>query len=287
MLNTLLICIGLGFSVGLISGTFGVGGGIILVPAFLWTFVALDLPNETLWQTAIATSHACIVVISLGSALGHHKKGNVDFDIVKKMLPGLIIGGLILGPLVAVKAPVVALKMLFALFLITLGTLFILGRQREVTTIEPKWPGLWKAATSWRGFKRAASSWPGFRTAGFVVGTVSCIIGIGGGSLIIPFSKWRRVPIKKAVGTASASSVPIAVASVSGLIIGGWEHTDLASGYFGYVYLPAFVGVASASLISTRLGVSVAQRISSTLLTKLFGLLLLLISVSMIYQSVT
>lgn len=261
MLITVLAYLGLGGLVGLLSGTFGVGGGIILVPVFLWTFAVLRVPESLLWQTVIATSHACIFFTSLSSAYAHHQRGNVSFPILKMMLPGILIGALFIGTWLTANAPVEILKLFFALFLLMMALRYLLQQEHA----NP----------------RRLKGWPGFRTAGWVIGTLSSLIGIGGGSMIVPFAKWRGIAMKTAIGTSSACGVPIALASVTGLIITGWHTAPLQEGYLGYVYLPAFLGVSLASIITTRWGAAIAHRLSASRLTRLFGGLLLLISLSM------
>ena len=261
MLTSVMAYLGLGGLVGLIAGTFGVGGGIILVPVFLWSFAVLQVPESLLWQTAIATSHACILVTSLSSAYAHHQRGNVSFPILKMMLPGILIGALFIGTWLTANAPVQILKLCFALFLLTLALRYLLQREHA----NP----------------HRLDGWPGFRTAGWVIGTFSSLIGIGGGSMIVPFAKWRGTAMKTAIGTSSACGVPIALASVTGLVYAGWSTAPLEKGYLGYVYLPAFLGVSLASIVTTRWGAAIAHRLSAPKLTRMFGVLLLFISLSM------
>lgn len=263
LILSLLAFIALGSLLGLIAGTFGVGGGIILVPVFLWSFSALsgEVSEQIIWQRVVATSHASIFFTSLSSAFAHHQRQNVNFTTLKQMTPGIIIGALFIGTWLIAVAPMVLLKGFFTLFILILALRYLFGRESKES--------------------HPLAGWPGYRTAGWVIGTLASLIGIGGGSLIVPFAKWRGEEIKRAIGTSSACGVPIAFASALGLIIAGWHSGSLKEGYLGFVYLPAFAGISIASAVTTRWGAYIAHRLPSHLLTRLFGGLLLLITFSM------
>ena len=263
--SSLLIYLALGSVVGILAGLFGVGGGVIVVPALLFTFHRLGIPDETLMHIAIGTSNATIIVTSISSSLAHHKRGSIDWNTLKNMLPGIIAGALLIGPILANWLPAQQLRSFFAVFLLIISFKMILN-------INPK----------------SKHPYPPRRVligAGSVIGTLSSMLGIGGGAMTVPFLSWRGVEIRQAVGTSSACGLPIALASTVGFIINGWNQTDLSSGQLGYVYLPAFFGIVVASFVTAKLGAMLAHHLPTQSLRRGFGILLLAVSLKILFFS--
>ena len=193
----------IGAFAGVIAGMLGVGGGIVLVPAFLHTFLGLGYGGPQIMQVCIATSLATIVFTSVRSMRGHAAKGAVDFAILRSWGPGIAVGAVV-GVLVAGGLKSAVLMLIFGV----LGTLvgLYIGFGRDDWRLGDRMPG---------GVGRAVTS--------AAIGFLSVLMGIGGGSFGVPLMRLYGMPIHKAVGTASGFGVMIAVPSVIGFLLTGWS----------------------------------------------------------------
>lgn len=241
---------------GLLAGLLGVGGGIIVVPALAGTFAAQGvLPRYTM-PLALGTSLAAIVVTSLASVRAHHAQTAVDWQVVQRLTPGLVFGAFA-GASMASRVPSSVMAAVFGLFLWCVATHLILD-----------------AAPSTSG---ALPGWFGLSAVGGMIGLVSGVMGIGGGTLTVPFLTWRRVPLHHAIGTAAAAGFPIAVAGAAGYLLSGVALGAAPPDSVGFVHVPALVGVSVASVIAAPIGARLAHHLPTGLLRKLFALFLFLV----------
>lgn len=243
----------LGAAAGVLAGLFGVGGGMIIVPVLVFSFTAQGFAPEILTQMAVGTSLATIIFTSINSVREHHRRGAVDWSIVRWMSLGILLGaGFGAMTAAAIKGPL--LQKIIGVFALVIAAQMAFG-------LQPK----------------AAAPLPGkfgLSAAGGVIGWASAIFGIGGGSLSVPFLSWRSVPIQQAVAISSACGFPIAVASALSFMLIGWHNPQLPDLSVGFVYLPAMVGIAFTSMFFARFGARLAHRLSPRLLRRLFAVLL-------------
>ncbi|WP_193165067.1 sulfite exporter TauE/SafE family protein [Microbulbifer hainanensis] len=266
-METLLIYLLVGAVAGTIAGLFGVGGGLIIVPALVMVFAALGISAEILTQMAVATSLATIVITSLSSIRTHHLKGAVNWSIFKAMAPGILIGSWF-GGVTAHLLPGPWLQLLIGIFALVIAARMALSSQRhaDLPADEARVPG-----------------GPGLAAAGAFIGWGSAIFGIGGGSLTVPFLSRCRVQIQRAVATSAACGLPIAIAGAFSFAVQGWGDSLLPAWTTGYIYWPAFFGIVLTSALFARLGALLAHRLSPKLLKKCFAGLLLVIGVRFIW----
>lgn len=260
-MQTYALYLGLGAIAGLLSGIFGIGGGAIIVPVLIYSFIAQGYSPEVLTHLAIGTSLATIVVTSASAVATHHRKGAVRWPLARWMAPGIFIGTA-LGGLFAATLSGPLLQLCFGLFL--LGVAAQLG-----FSVQP----------------RASRQLPGrFGTAGtsLGIGFLSGIFGIGGGSISVPFLVWCRIGMAQAVATSAALGFPIAVSGALTYMLNGWAAPGLPAGALGYLHVPALVGVALASTPCARAGALLAHQLPAALLKKLFALLLLALGLSFV-----
>lgn len=243
----------LGIFAGLTAGLLGVGGGIIIVPVLIYSFTALGFSSDVLTHMAVGTSLATIIITSAGSVYQHHRKGAVLWPILVWFAVGLVIGALG-GAKLADLLRGRVLQILFGVFALVIAWQMLMG-------FKPK-PS------------RSVPGKSGLTLAGVLIGCVSAIFGIGGGSLSVPFLTWCNIRMQEAVGTSSAAGMPIAVAGALGFLITGWQHPALPPHSVGYVYLPALVGIAVTSVIFAQLGARWAHRLPAATLKKIFAVLL-------------
>lgn len=234
---------------GFLSGLFGLGGGIIIVPALILTFTANGHSAEVVTHLAIGTSLATIVVTSITSTLIHHERMAVRWDLASWLVPGIVIGA-VLGGLMAVTLSGFTLQFLFG-WLMVLVAIQMLRRSAVSPMSQPVKPYL--------------------TVGGVFIGAFSALFGIGGGTLTTPFLSRFGIKIRQAVGTSAACGLPIAIAGGSTFLIYGLGHEALPKGSLGFIFMPAWLGMIITSMPFARFGALVAHRIDEQLLKQLFA----------------
>src|SRR6056297_74871 len=262
MLAMLLV---IGAFAGVLAGLLGVGGGIVLVPSFFYAFHTLGYGGPQLMQICLATSLATISVTSLRSVLSHHKKGAVDWDILKTWAPGIALGAVV-GVLVAASLKSSTLQGIFGVLGLFVG--LYLGLGRAYWRLGPQMP---------TGVTRALMS-P-------VLGFLSVLMGIGGGSFGVPIMSLYGVPIHRAVATAAGFGMSIAVPSVVGFLFLEIAAENRPPLTFGAVNLVAFVTVIAMTLITAPWGVRLAHATDPKPLKRIFAVFITLVALNMLRKS--
>ncbi|WP_245831983.1 sulfite exporter TauE/SafE family protein [Solemya velesiana gill symbiont] len=251
----------LGSIAGLFAGLLGVGGGLIIVPALIWVFRGSGFSPDLIVHLAVGTSLATIVVTSISSVRAHHKRGAVLWKQVLELAPGIVVGAWI-GAAVADYLPTLWLQRVFASFVIVVGLQMAFGGK---TDAHRELPGL-----------------GGMSLAGGLIGMVSAIVGIGGGSMTVPFLNWCSVNIRNAVATSAACGLPIAVAGTIGFVVAGWGDAGLPLWSTGFVYWPGFLCIVCASVLLAPLGARMAHTLPVNALKRVFSVLLLVVGARML-----
>jgi len=261
----LLELLALGSVAGFMAGLLGIGGGMMMVPMMTWIFGRIGVEPGQAVKMAIATSMATIVFTSLSSVRAHHARGAVRWDLLRGLAPGIVVGGLLTGAGIFAALDGRGLALFFAAF-IGFSALQML-RDRK-----PK-PS------------RQMPGHAGQVAVGGLIGFVSGLLGAGGAFLSVPFMTWCNVPIREAVGTSAALGFPIAAANTVGYLIAGRALAPALPGAYGYLYLPALVIIAVASVSLAPLGAHVAHRTDTRLLKRIFAVMLLGLAAYMAWQS--
>ena len=235
---------------GLISGLFGLGGGAVIVPLLIFTFLARGMPAEITTHMAIGTSLATIVFTALSSIYTHHQKQAIRWDIVKTLVPGILLGGL-LGGLFAISLCGVLLQLLFGGFLILVAL--------QLLVYKPK-VGV-----------RSLPGYVGMGASGSLIGGISALFGIGGGTLSVPLLTFFGIKIHQAVGTAAACGLPVAIGATLAYSTATIDGLSRPEGSVGFVFLPALLGIIIASLPCARLGALLAHRVNAQKLRRGFA----------------
>jgi uncharacterized membrane protein YfcA len=265
MLEEWALYLGFGCLAGLLSGLMGIGGGIVIVPFLVWHFGHTGFPADSVMIMAVATSLASIVVTSISAALAHHRRGSVDWASVKQLAPGILAGSVI-GSIIADWLPARTFKLIFAGFLLYAAVRMLFNPPGE--------PVVGKAV------KHRLFGW-----AGTAIGAFSSILGIGGGTLSVPFLVRRGYPIRNAVAISSACGFPIAVAGTATYISLGWNHADLPAWSLGYIYLPALTGIMLTSVPFAPLGAALTHRLPTQSLRILLAMLIGLAGGRLLWQA--
>jgi uncharacterized membrane protein YfcA len=252
--------IALGAFAGVLAGLLGVGGGLVIVPVLTFIFTAQHLPDAHILHLALGTSLASIMFTSVSSLRAHHLRGAVDWQVIRRISLGIMVGTFG-GSWVAAQLSTRFLKGFFVVFLYYVATQMLLN-------IKPKphrhLPGL-----------------TAMFSVGGVIGGVSSLVGIGGGSLSVPFLTWCNVAIHRAIGTSAAIGFPIALAGAAGYVVNGLS-APLPPYSLGFVYLPALIGIAAASVATAPLGAKLAHSLPIDKLKKIFALLLIVMGTKML-----
>ncbi|MDH5388052.1 MAG: sulfite exporter TauE/SafE family protein [Gammaproteobacteria bacterium] len=257
-----LLYLATGFFAGLASGLLGVGGGLIIVPVLYFIFSAQNLPTEHLMHMALATSLATIIITSISSTRAHHKKQAVLWPIFLLLAPGICLGAW-LGGIAASDIETNILKPGFGVFECIVALYLLLSHQSQQHTV------------SLNKIKSAVG--------GFIIGMFSAIVGIGGGTLTVPFLNWHNIAMRNAVATSAACGLPIAVFGAASYIYTGWSVSNLPEQTLGYVHLPAFIFIIITSFLFAPVGAKLAHRLPESTLKKGFAVFMILIGLKMIF----
>jgi uncharacterized membrane protein YfcA len=245
---------------------FGVGGGLIIVPALYWLLPRMGVDCSVTMHIAIGTSLATIVITSLSSAYSHYRKNAVVFSAFWQLTPGLLIGA--------------ALAAVLADFFNTRGLMFVFAVFEVLVALQLL---LGFRANPQRDLPGAA----GMVGTGTGIGVMSGLVGIGGGTLTVPFLSWCNVPIKKAVGTSAACGLPIAVAGMLAYMLVGWDSKALPANTSGFILWPAFFWIGITSVLFAPLGAWIAHRLKSIWLKRAFAVLLFVVGGKMLWDALS
>ena len=252
----------LGIVVGFMGGLFGIGGGVFIVPFLYFVFNFLDFSPNFQIHLAVGTSLASIIITSCASTFFHNMKHGIRWDFFQKMVYGIAIGALF-GATVSIKIPEASLKLALIIFYLTIA-------------LSVFWTKSFKLINAFATRSLVTSIY------GFFSGLCSSLLGIGGGSLTVPYFNAAGFKMAQSIGTASACGIPIALSGTLGFVIAGWGMNSLPNYSVGFVYLPAFFGISFGTLISVQYGVSIAHYLDDKILKILFALFLFVASLSLI-----
>lgn len=250
---------------GFLAGLLGIGGGLVLVPGLYFVFTTLGFDDPNIMHVAVGTSLATIVATGLSSARAHHKKGNVRFDLVKKIGMGVVIG-VGIGTLVAASVTGIWLQVFFAIALTVLALLMRINPEKFK-------------------HKRDIPHQPWPVIAGTVTGIVSTLMGIGGAALNVPYMALHSVSIHRSIGTAAAMGLLVAIPGAFGFLIIGWNVTeDLPPFSLGYINLLALGIIVPVTVLFAPLGVHVGHLFSTRKLRNVFSIFMMIIALRMLFE---
>jgi uncharacterized membrane protein YfcA len=243
---------------GFLAGLLGIGGGMIMVPFMTFILTAKGVPADYVVKVAVATALATICFTSITSVWAHHKRGAVLWPVVRKLVPGILLGSVI-GSQIAVAMPAKILSIVFALFVAFAATQIFLDRKPTASRTLPGWLGMFGMGTA--------------------IGSVSSVVGAGGAFITVPFMTWCNIKIHQAVATSAAIGFPVALAGTLGYAISGSQLPDMPPGSLGYVYLPGLLFISLTSMWTAPLGARTAHRMDIRPLKRVFAVMLYAMSV--------
>lgn len=255
----------LGAGAGFLAGLLGIGGGMLMVPFLTLMLHGLGVPDGLDVKMAIATAMSTILFTSLSSVRAHHRRGNVRWDIVLQLAPGIVAGGLLAGAGVFAHMKGPGLAALFAMFVFFSATQMLLDRKPKPSR---QLPGA-----------------PGMALTGGGIGLLAGLVGAGGAFMASPFMLWCNVPIHQVVATSAAIGFPIAASATAGYVISGWQLPASVPGAFGYLHLPALALIATTSILAAPWGARAAAALNTSQLKRAFAFLLYSLGTFMLYKA--
>jgi len=249
-----------GACAGLLAGLLGIGGGLVIVPALAMLFAQHGFAPNSIMHFAVGTSLAVIIPTSISSMLAHNRRDGVHWPVVRLMVPGMLLGALASAWL-AKQMSSHSLALVFGVFVLVVAARLLLGTHPAAHRSMPGRMGL--------------------GIAGSLIGLVSGLLGIGGGTLTVPYLLWHQGDIRQAVGTSATLGLPIALAGTLGFIISGLDDPSQPGLNSGYVYWPAVAAIMVASVPMAPLGARLAHHLPRVALQRVFAALLLVVGAKM------
>lgn len=261
MLTFVISCLFVGLFVGFFSGLFGIGGGLVVVPALLYLLPDMGVSQHLLMTTAVGTSFATIVITSFSAAQRHYKNGNVNLSAIKILAPALMITVFCVVQIFD-KIPQNVSTKLFACLMIYLAFKMAFKTNREIVI---------KQLTTLSA-----------AIGGIVIGLISSIAGIGGGSFIVPFLTSRGVVFKQSIGCSALCGSLLGISGTVSAAVNGW-NVATPEYSLGFVYLPAVVCITATSFFTSKLGADVAAKIETNKLKKFFAVFLVVVAIRLMF----
>ena len=252
---------------GVAAGLLGIGGGAVIVPALSSALLWMGFDSDVVQHVAVGTSLAIIIPTGIMSARAHHKRGALDMDVFKLWAP-FIVAGTFIGGLMAGWYSGDVLRIVFAVMAFVIAANIVFSFQTRL-------------------MGHLHSSKPTHRGAAFVVGYLSSLMGIGGGSLTVPTLVAFGQTMHKAVGTSAAIGVAIALSGTLGFLISGWGVDDLPPLSIGYINIVALVLVGAMAAVFAPLGAALAHKLDQKTLKYVFAIFLVAVGLNMLWKVIS
>ncbi|MGZ8095494.1 MAG: sulfite exporter TauE/SafE family protein [Methylosarcina sp.] len=262
MIEIILDSLLLGAVSGLLAGLFGIGGGLIIVPILAMLFTAHGFDPGLVMIMAVATSLATIIFTSISSIYAHHRLGSISWDKVRRLGPGIMIGAVI-GAVIADYVAADTLRVFFIAYLIVVAIQLLLQVKPTPGRVNPS-----------MGLDRFIA---------VLIGLLSAILGIGGGTLIVPYLIYFQTPIRNAVAISSACGLPIALAGTASYAFLGQNVLHLPEWSLGYIHIPSFIGIVLTSIFTAPIGARLANSLPAVQLKRYFSVLLLIMAAKLMW----
>ena len=254
-------CIFLGAFAGFLAGLLGIGGGLIVVPALVYLLPQLGISNDVIMPMALATSLSAIVISSSSAALAHNKNKNIPWDITKPLM-FIVAFGALLGAFIADRLSAQALTNFFAGAVIVLASYMLASIRTQQSRKMPSRVKL--------------------QFISLMTGVIASLMGMAGGAILVPVLTYFGMPLRHCIGIATVCGVMVALFGSLGYIISGLDNELLPVWSFGYVYLPALLGVVLTSSLFAPVGVKFAAKLPVQTLKKIFAVFLILVAIKML-----
>jgi uncharacterized membrane protein YfcA len=259
MLDFLIICLIAGGVGAILQGMVGIGTGIVVIPLLTFILPHYGIPQDVAVHIALTTSITVIVINSISALISHHKRGNIQWGLFKKML-FFSVAGSFAGAMAANAISGQYLKMIFGSFMIVLA-LYMLIRKADA---HPELP-----------LRTIA-------TGGVSIGFFGSIIGTGGGVLMVPFLHAHKLKMRYAVGTSTLIGLPVTLIGSLTYIIMGLSAAPVSANTIGYLHWPAFLAISAAGIVCAPIGAKLATILPTKVLQKIFAVCMIVVGIKMV-----
>lgn len=264
LIESVLLLLVAGSLAGVLAGLLGIGGGLVLVPALVFVFDLMEVPESVLSHMAIGTSLSTIIATSLSSARAHLKRGSLDKELFfMAAIPTALGAGV--GSIVAGWLSGGLLALLFAIMAIIVSGKMILPSPPVATEEKPL-------------RRRLIGNLTG------LTGVLSAMIGVGGGAMNVPLMTSLGMQIHQAVGTSASLGFVIALPGTLGFIISGWGNPDLPGYTLGFVHWLGALCICSMTVACAPLGAAIAHRLNTKRLKQFFAIFLLFVALRTLWR---
>ncbi len=261
-LSYVLIIVALaGAAAGFLAGLLGIGGGLVIVPVIAWVLAGA---TDNAMPVAVATSIATIIFTASSSLISHQRKKAIDWRIFAWLTPGLILGGWV-GARTVLSIDDMLLRAIFSGFCLLVGVQMVMGKAAA-------------AESEVSGVKSAPGTNVLLTLAGSIIGYISALVGIGGGSLTVPMLKLAGEDMRRAIATSAACGLPIALSAATTFLWSGWHSKDAVESMVGLIHVPSWIVLGITGVLLAPLGAHYAHRWPRELLRRLFGGFLLIVA---------
>lgn len=263
MLSIIILCVFTGIFVGFLSGLLGIGGGLIIVPVLIYLLPSLNIPMDIVVPMALGTSLCSIVITSSAASLSHYKNSNIPIALTKKFVIPIALGALG-GALIADLLSVSLLKSIFSAAVSLLALYMFFSVRITKTYPLPNDVLLFVIA--------------------YACGVIASLMGISGAVILIPILSFFGVTLRHAIGLATVCGTLVAAFGTMGYIISGFNVTHLPKWSAGYIYLPALISIAVASIIFAPVGVRYASKLPVNTLRRIFAVFLFVAAIKVVFS---
>jgi uncharacterized membrane protein YfcA len=262
----LAIYLSVGALVGIMSGMLGIGGGILIIPALTAIFSYLKIfPESSIMHMAIGTSLSIVILTTSSGLYSYHRRGSVQWNLVRAIIPSILIGVLI-GAVIANFLSSHFLQLLFGVFLFLVSLKFLFEKSKKEI-----------------GNPLSKSL---MRFFSVIIGVLCSLLGLGGGVLLMPFLMHCQIDIRNAAGTSLACGMMVGIVATTIFLFSPNTETQIVPWTTGYIYWPAFAGIALASILFAPVGTFFAHKLPTAILKKIFAVFLMIIAIEMLYKAI-
>lgn len=260
-IESIVIYLLIGAISALSAGIFGIGGGIIMVPALKWAFSRIGMPEEYVMHAAIGSSLASMVFTAFFSAYAHYRKNGIEWQTFRYLISGLLIGAIV-GIFIAKELSSYILSIIFGSFALLVSVSMFFERSGRKNKL----------------YKPSVFS---LNIIGLIIGFLSTLLGIGGGTISVPVLSWKGLNIRQSIATSAACTLPISIVGFIGYFLTGLSFPHPRDS-LGFIYLPATICIIITSTIFPFLGAKLTYSLPISALKKAFAVVIAVIGIGMI-----
>lgn len=271
MIEVVLVYVASGVFAGIVAAMFGVGGGFAVAPLLLIALTVQHIGGENAMHLTVGTTQAVIFVTASYSAVLRWRAGDTNLRLVMRFAP-LVATGAVIGAAIGDALPGDVLKAIFIFFI---GLTIVRGLlTKRIVDLQS-------------GSDLSGVRGPEYWLSGSLAGLLGSLMGPGPAVLVAPFLRKLRFSMATTVATCSTLAACLGLFAGGGYVVGGFGEPGLPSWSLGYIYLPAFVGLAGGGLAGAPFGLRISRRLDDHLQSRLYLVYLAVVLIVMMLHGRT